>query len=404
MDGENGLARKITMKKNKNFLIFTNNLFPYQISFDLNSGKYYKIDENKTKEVKNIKPFFAHYAYWHIIESHEFPVYHKIINMASKLSYGNYIKNMGSVLELLRTHLFWEQYLTLNLPVTNEMNYPLTFFPKDIFAAINRAFSLRENFKDEKINESRWRNKYSLPESFNGNIACMCDESELFFKAIRYINTFTDDRDFSQRFSFIYETRDKFSTLVKEYNYEYKNLIEYLCYLEDYDGYDYRYEIMDDLFDYNFMSSKISALCNRKGKYEKYPHFLKSRHAIISKNYRIMKENKKEDFFEMAYNGSLEFTDRKYAIIEPKTSKDILKEASEMHNCVASYIDRIIEGRTKIVFMRERETLDDSLVTVEVKQGRITQAYQRSNTPISSKQKSFLEKYAKNKNLILDIS
>ena len=110
----------------------------------------------------------------------------------------------------------------------------------------------------------------------------------------------------------------------------------------------------------------------------------------------------KEELFDNAYDGSLEYSNGKYTIIEPKSTGDIFKEANQMHNCVASYIDRIIEGRTKIVFMREKENIDDSLVTVEVKNGHICQAYQKSNCRISEEQRKFLEKYAKNRKLVLD--
>lgn len=405
MDGENGVVREITMEKDKNLLIFTNNLFPYKISFDLNTGKYHKIANNNIKEIKCIKPFFAHCYYRHIINKEKFPVYYRIIEMAKDLSdYSSYISNMGSVLNLLRTHMFWEQYLTLNIPVTRDMDYPLTFFPKDVLSTINRAIKLNETYKNEKYPNSRWYDpyKYALPNAFNKIISKMCDYSDILFSAIRYIGQFEDDRDFMQRFSFIYEHYEKFVDLVKTYNYEYKTLIEYLCYLQDYDGYDYRSSIMNDLCDYNSMSSKIAKVCDRKGKYEKYPHFLKSRHMIVTKNYNIMEQNYKEEFFSAAYNGGLEYSDRKYAIIEPKSSKDILKEASEMHNCVASYIDKIIEGRTHIVFMREKENIDDSLVTVEVKLGHLCQAYQKNNNRISQEQLEFLQKYAKNKKIILD--
>lgn len=405
MDGENGIIREITMEKNKNFLIFTNNLFPYKISFDLNTGKYHKITNNKTKEIKCIKPFFANCYYRHIINKDQFPIYYRIIEMARDLSdYSSYISNMGSVLDLLRTHMFWEQYLTLGIPVTRDMDYPLTFFPKDVLSTINRAIKLNEIYKHEKYPNSRWYDpyKYVLPDAFNKQISRMCDYSNILFNAIRYISQFEDDRDFMQRFSFIYGEYEKFVELVKTYNYEYKTLIEYLCYLQDYDGYDYRSSIMNDLCDYNAMSSKIAKVCDRKGKYEKYPHFLKSRHMIVTKNYNIMEQDHKEEFFSAAYNGSLEYSDRKYVIIEPKSSKDILREASEMHNCVASYIDKIIEGRTHIVFMREKENIDDSLVTVEVKLGHLCQAYQKNNNRISQEQLEFLQKYAKNKKIVLD--
>lgn len=398
MDGENGIIKKITMEKDKNLLIFTSNVLPYKISFDLNTGKYHKITENKIKEIKNINPFFTHYSYRKIINYEEFPIYSKIIEMASGLSYG-ILYNMGSVLNLLKNHIFWEQYLTLGLPVTKDMDYPLTYFPKDVLNALKRAFRLREEYKEET---SCWHAKYYLPNGFNCVISEMCDHSDVFFTAIRYINQFEDDRDFMQRFSFIYNEKQSFLELVKKYNYEYKTLIEYLCYLQNYDGYDYYSDAMRDLYDYTNMSSQMAKMFDKKGKYEKYPHFLKSKHMIISKNYRIMKEKHKEELFDNAYDGSLEYSNGKYAIIEPKSTGDVFKEANQMHNCVASYIDRIIEGRTKIVFMREKENIDDSLVTVEVKNGHICQAYQKSNCRISEEQRKFLEKYAKNRKLVLD--
>lgn len=230
----------------------------------------------------------------------------------------------------------------------------------------------------------------------------MCDESDIFFKALRYIGTFQDDKDFMQRITFVYGERGYFSELVSKYNYEYKTLIEYLCYLQDYEGYDYASDIMRELSDYNNMCSQMAKIFDKKNKYEKYPKFLMSRHNIVAKNYRVMREEHKEELFENAYNGTLEFSSGKYAIIEPKSTGDIFKEANQMHNCVASYIDKIIEKRTQIVFLREKSSLEDSLVTVEVKNKHICQAYQKNNTQISEEQKDFLEKYAKNKKLILD--
>lgn len=151
MDGKVDVIRKITMEKNKNFLIFTNNLFPYKISYDLNSGKYYKIHNNISKEIKSIKPFFAHVSYKNIINKEDFPVYNEIIKMAASTSYGSNIFNMGTVLDLLKKHIFWEQYLTLNLPVTKDMEYPLTFFPKDILEVLKRSFLLKNTYEEECI-------------------------------------------------------------------------------------------------------------------------------------------------------------------------------------------------------------------------------------------------------------
>ena len=337
-----------------------------------------------------------HFSYKQIINKQEFPVYNQIINMAASTSYGGYVFNMGTVLDLLKKHIFWEQYLTLGLPLTKDMEYPLTFFPKDVLEVIKRAICLRKDYEEECVG---WRTPYELPYAFNANVSFMCNESDIFFKALRYVGTFQDDKDFMQRLTFIYGEIGYFSDLIRKYNYEYKNLIEYLCYLQDYEGYYFASDIMRDLTDYNNMASQMAKMFDKKNKYEKYPKFLMSRHNIISKNYKIMKEEHKNELFVDAYNGSLEFTSGKYAIIEPKSTDDIFKEATQMHNCVASYIDRIIERRTQIVFLREKDNIEDSLVTVEVKNKHICQAYQKNNTQISLEQKQFLEKYAKSKKI-----
>jgi hypothetical protein len=101
--------------------------------------------------------------------------------------------------------------------------------------------------------------------------------------------------------------------------------------LQNYDGYDYCSDAMRDLYDYVNMSSQMAKMFDKKGKYEKYPHFLMSKHMIISKNYRIMKEEHKEELFDNAYDGSLEYSNDKYAIIEPKSTGDIFKGVGRIY-------------------------------------------------------------------------
>lgn len=385
----------ITMKKEKELLVFTNKNLPYKISFNLNTGEYQKISDKETKTIKNVNPFFANVYYKNIINEEEFPIYDKMINMAAMEGY--YLSNMGTVLKYLKKHLCWEQYLVLGIPVGVDVTFPLTYFPKDVLKTLQRAISLSETLK-QSCRDS-WRPRYALPEKITRFLQ---KDSDLFFNCIKYCSQFNDDKEFAQNFSFFYGRWNEFKTLVETYNYEYKSLLKYLCFLQDYEGYDYYGDVMNDLMDYVKMSDQLATICDRKGKFEKYPHFLASKHKIVSTNYNAVKKHMEEKLFAQRYNGSLEYTYGKYCIIEPKTTADILREAQQMHNCVASYIDRIVEGRTHVVLMRERANLEDSLVTVEVKEGHIKQAYQSCNTIITSEQREFLKKYAKNKDLILD--
>lgn len=385
----------ITMKKEKELLIFTNKNFPYKISFNLNTGEYQKISDKGVKTIKSINHFFANVYYKQIINHEEFPIYSQMIDMAANEGY--YLSNMGTVLKYLSRHLCWEQYLVLGIPVATDVTFPLTYFPKDILKVIQRAISLNGVLRQSCIDS--WRPRYALPEKIT---KLFKKDSDLFFNCIRYCSQFKDDKEFAQNFSFFFGRWYEFKSLVEEYNYEYKSLLKYLCFLQDYEGYDYYGDIMNDLIDYARISDQLSIICDRKGKFEKYPHFLASRHKIASTNYNSVKKHMEEKLFTQRYDGSLEYTYGKYCIIEPKAIADIIKEAQQMHNCVASYVDKIIEGRTRVVLMRERIDTENSLVTVEVKEGHIRQAYQSCNTTITSEQREFLKKYAKNKGLILD--
>lgn len=61
-----------------------------------------------------------------------------------------------------------------------------------------------------------------------------------------------------------------------------------------------------------------------------------------------------------------EFSDEKFTIFYPEQPEDIVREGSELHHCVGSYIKRIIKGNNIILFLRKNEELDKSLVTVDI--------------------------------------
>ena len=61
-----------------------------------------------------------------------------------------------------------------------------------------------------------------------------------------------------------------------------------------------------------------------------------------------------------------EFSDEEFTIFYPEKPEDIVREGSELHHCVGSYIKRIIRGNNIILFLRKNEELDKSLVTVDI--------------------------------------
>ena len=58
-------------------------------------------------------------------------------------------------------------------------------------------------------------------------------------------------------------------------------------------------------------------------------------------------------------------------IVPPKTGKDLVNEAVNLHHCVDSYMEKVTEGKSLILFVREDE--NKSFLTAEIKNHRINQ-------------------------------
>ncbi|EMG9622391.1 PcfJ domain-containing protein [Listeria monocytogenes] len=70
-----------------------------------------------------------------------------------------------------------------------------------------------------------------------------------------------------------------------------------------------------------------------------------------------------------------------YAFIVPREVIDIVKEGKNLHHCVggAGYIERHIEGKTTIIFVRDKKDLEKSFYTLEYKNGQINQLRGKHN-------------------------
>ena len=151
---------------------------------------------------------------------------------------------------------------------------------------------------------------------------------------------------------------------------------------------DYPSKILGEIDDNCNMLSQMS------DKYDRYPrHFLTS-HQITSRTYQRWKQEFNEELFAKRVNTKMEITIGDYKFIYPKTTKDIKDEAVQQSNCVASYIDKVIGGSCDIILMRKKNDVENSLVTVEVRNGKVVQARQRFNESVNESEQKALDKYA----------
>lgn len=195
---------------------------------------------------------------------------------------------------------------------------------------------------------------------------------------------------------------EKIQELIEKYNYDPETLMDYvynICinfegYYKDEFTYD-SYKSVKDLYDYIYMAHKIK----NKSSIEKYPRFLKSKHDILTKNYNIFKRNdeNKNKLFKLAQEKIEKYVykDKEFSIIIPTDPKELIDEGISLSHCVGSYIDRVIDEKCNIVFMRKNDNLEESYITIEIKKNKITQAQGKYNRDFNYEENMFLEKFQK---------
>ena len=100
-----------------------------------------------------------------------------------------------------------------------------------------------------------------------------------------------------------------------------------------------------------------------------------------------------EDVFKSRIDKSLEFSYKDYQFIYPSSTEEIKQEAVQQNNCVASYIDKVIDGKCHILFLRKKNKLNESLVTIEVRNNHIVQARRRFNDPVTPEDQEVIDKW-----------
>lgn len=142
---------------------------------------------------------------------------------------------------------------------------------------------------------------------------------------------------------------------------------------------------------------------------EKYPRSLKKDHDIANMNYRMMNNEFKQKRFKerMNENGidSLMYKNRDFTIVKPKEPQDLIDEGKSLGHCVASYVDDVISGLCKILFLRKAGFESEGLVTIEIRGGRkgskhsIVQVRGRGNRNPTTYEKEFIYKWAEARDL-----
>lgn len=198
--------------------------------------------------------------------------------------------------------------------------------------------------------------------------------------------------------------RNQIIQVIQNYNLDLDAFLEYCLYLNHVESVSIK-KLMADYPDY--LRRELHLKGGRMARMEKYPQtWLSATHKQQQEYQNLqylerMEENGNTEKFDNSIeaNKHLEWEQDNYLIRMPTSAEDIRDEADQMHHCVATYIPQIEAGEKIVMFMRDKENPDKSLVTVEVIDGAITQAYAQRDTYPSIPCMVWLTKWAQEKDL-----
>lgn len=279
----------------------------------------------------------------------------------------HYITNVGTVLSNVKKYSRYEQIFSAGLgPYLQEGCYSIFKY------SINEIpSSLIKYIKSGRV--TYLNNDIVNVWSKNPSECCLAYE-------LNYISL--DDSDLFNVFQC-----NTVNNLINTYGYNAKSLFLYLDTLKTFEALTIDSRVLGEIEDYARMMSEIHP------KYDKYPRNFLTTHVIACRNYNRLKQQFDEKSFQNRRNPKYECKIGKYIFLYPEKIDDIRSEAVSQNNCVASYVQSVIDGKCHILFMRKKEEPDRSLVTIEVKNNKIVQAKGRFNRDLTNEEEVTVEKW-----------
>ena len=144
---------------------------------------------------------------------------------------------------------------------------------------------------------------------------------------------------------------------------------------------------------------------NLRERSRRFPSSLRKEHDIASFAHRSLKRAiDAKKFAENAEKNAARYEyslDNLFAMV-PTTVEQVVEEATNQHNCLASYVNRLINGDTCVVFIRYKDTPESSYVTCEIRDDAFEQIKGFGNSnPRTTELANFIDKWCKAKKLVV---
>lgn len=297
---------------------------------------------------------------------------------------GSYIENIGTILTKIPHYSNFEQIFSagIDLYIENNRNsYYYTRFKYAINEIPKSLIKLCRAYEEVKLSNTSVceyvRNPNAHYIAFSLNYISL-NKDDIFKVWTRLKKDIINHRSVSY-----------FNILITDYDYNAKDLWLYLDRLKTFEAIEDMNYIIQEIYDYAQMMKQIS------NKFDRYPRNFLTTHKIACRNYNRLQKEFSEELFQKRINKKYECSFGDYTFIYPKSTQDIKDEAVHQNNCVASYIDKVIDGECHILFLRKKNKPNDSLVTIELQNDQIVQAKRKFNDPVSKEEQEIIDQFNK---------
>ena len=291
---------------------------------------------------------------------------------AGRWAYKPRVKNLGVILKYANEYKVYEQYFIAGVDAVDSICTPLKDVPKGLLK-LTRVHG-------KKLDDTLIASYKKIPNEYNVAFSMEFENIEPRNLWSIMLNLTPDNGGYWGAAP---------HKLLHERKYNLQALLKYIDNLCTFEGLTADHNLVREIGDYANMMHQIS------DKFEKYPRYFLSTHKIAARNYNRLKHQFDERNFQRQRKPEYEMAFKDYVFIYPKTTQEIKDEAVQQNNCVASYIDRVINGNCHILFLRKKDTPNKSLVTIEVRNGRIVQARQAYNNPCTEEQNEAIDAFNK---------
>lgn len=377
------MDKKMTAKKEGRYIVF---YFDDRknVKYDLATGKTYG---KSGREVKSISSQLSGCNLKEMIESFEDKRYSLFLNFLNKnflnkshaknrawyqSSTVNRYTNIGSFLAHIGEYSRFEQFFSAGIEsISPSFDKSINEVPKGLLKICREnKIELDKILYDEYVkspDDVAWALTYDFVSLDKWEVMQIITERERYVYGGSFHN--------------------KFKMLV-DWGWGYRATLKYIDRLMTLEA--LSYTILEEVYDYANMMRMITP------RYEKYPRNFLTTHKIATRNYERLKHQFDEKIFEeiKKIGKQMEYkNDDKYVMLYPNTTEEIKEEGVRQNHCVASYIQNVLDGYCHIMFLRLKETPEENLVTIEIKNNKVVQARGKYNRDCTKDENDFIKKF-----------